>query len=517
MNDHLKFYGRLIIRRAPVMLLLLLVSSGLGLVLAIRLPTTYETEARLIVRPQQIAEDLATSTVQIDPIEEVRLLQEQLMTRANLIEIANDYRVFEDAGQMLPNEVVEMMRAASDIRASGGARSRSGPQPVLVTISFEARTPQIAADVVNDYVTRITAENVRIRTGAASETLDFFEQEVERLETELQLRSARISEFQRENADALPDDQNFRLQRVSLLQERIAAAERERRNLAETRERLVEIFEATGRLPGSAQANQTPEQRQLAQLEDELAQALTVYSETAPQVVSLNRRIESLRENVASQLGDSEGAAANSAEALLNLQLTEIDTRIEALETQIEEAQGEISELEDAIARTPLNAITLTGLQRDYENIRAQYDTAVQRLSQASMGERIEVTARGQRISLIEPPAVPTSPTSPNRPMIAAGGVGIGLVLAAGFFLLMELLNRSVRRPAEIVSKLGITPLATLPYLESARQRFLRRSLRIAAALFVLVAVPAGLWAVDTYYLPLDLLAERLIGRIGLT
>lgn len=513
-NVDLNFYGQLILRRLPVMLLLLLVSSGLGLVLALRLPTTYESTARLVVQPQQISEELAASTVQVNPLEEVRLLQQRVMTRANLIDIANDYRVYEDLGRMVPGDIVETMREDTWFEATGGDSRRTG-QPVLVSITFSARNAQIAADVVNEYVTRLTAENVRTRTGAASETLEFFEREVDRLGTELELRSNRITEFQRENADALPDDQEFRLQRVSLLQERITSAERERRNLADTRQRLVEIFEATGRLPGEAQANLTPEQRQLAQLEEQLAQALTVYSETAPQVVALNRRIEALRGTVVGQ-GGAETNGTSDAETILNLQLAEIDTRIESLGTLIEESRAEIRSLEDAIARSPLNAITLQGLQRDYENIRAQYDSAVQRLSQASMGERIEVTARGQRISLIEPAAVPDSPASPNRPLIAAGGVGFGLMLAGAFFLLAELLNRTVRRPAEIVSALGISPLATLPYLESRRERIFRRARRVFAALVVLIGVPAGLWAIDSYYLPLDLLAERFIDQIGL-
>lgn len=512
MNDTVKFYIRLVIRRAPVMLLLLIVATAMGVVLATRLPTTYETSARLVVQPQQIAENLAASTVRIDPVQEVRLLQERLLTRATLLEIARSYDVFENMDNVLPGSIVDQMRAATDIRAGGGR----GGQPVLLSVSFSARSPQIAAGVVNEYVTRITAENARLRTGAATETLDFFEQEVERLTTELQLRSAAISAFQRENADALPDDQPFRMQRLSLLQERMGAAERERSNLIETRNRLIQIFEATGRVMGTPEANQSPEQRQLTRLEGELATALTIYSETAPQVVTLTRRIETLRETVAQQ-GGADTATVEGPEALLNLQLTEIDTRIESLDTQIAEVEVEMDRLDDAIARTPQNAITLDGLQRDYDNISGQYDTAVERLAQASMGERIEVSARGQRISLIEAAPVPTGPSSPNRPLVAMSGFGIGLALAAGFFLVMEFLNRSIRRPAEIVSKLGITPLATLPYLETRRQRMTRRFARIAAVAFVVIAVPVGLWAIDTYYLPLDLLADRLIDRIGLT
>jgi hypothetical protein len=75
---------------------------------------------------------------------------------------------------------------------------------VLLTLTFKAREAQIAADVVNEYVTQILAASVRLRTGQAGETLSFFEQEVQRLGDELERRSTRITEYQRENADALP-------------------------------------------------------------------------------------------------------------------------------------------------------------------------------------------------------------------------------------------------------------------------------------------------------------------------
>ncbi|MEM1232544.1 MAG: lipopolysaccharide biosynthesis [Pseudomonadota bacterium] len=519
MKATLSFYLRLAVRRAPAMLLLFLVSAALGILLALRLPTTYETTARLIVQPQQISEALAASTVQINALEEVRILQEQLLTRANLLEIADDHEVFEMRDQMLPGDIVEEMREATRILSTGGASRRSGPQPVLVSVEFNARAPQIAADVVNDYVTRLLAENARIRAGAAGETLEFFEQEVQRLGTELDIRSTAISDFQRENASALPDDQDFRLNRMTLLQERLGAVERERRNLENTRTRTIEIFEATGRLGTAPTVNLSPEERELMELERELSRALTTFSETAPQVLQLKRRVELLRDEVAGLQavpGANAEAAGTGAEALLALQMAELDTRMEALTIERGEIETEIAELETAIARTPLNAITLAGLQRDYDNLRGQYDNAVQRLAQASVGERIEVSARGQRITLIEPAAVPTSPASPNRTMIAAGGIGLGLALAAGFFLLMELLNSRIRRPAEITNKLGITPLAVLPYMESGGERFMRRAARVTAALVVLVGVPAILWAVDTYYLPLDLLADRMLDRLGL-
>jgi hypothetical protein len=127
-----------------------------------------------------------------------------------------------------------------------------------------------------------------------------------------------------------------------------------------------------------------------------------------------------------------------------------------------------------------INAITLQGLERDYENIRVQYDSAVARLAQASTGERIELTSRGQRITLIEAANVPSEPARPNRRLIAAAGAAAGIGLAVGLFILLEILNRTVRRPVEISRALGIEPLATIPYISTRAERFKRIGLRAA-------------------------------------
>ena len=512
-----KFYWKLLLRRLPAMALLFLICTGLGLVLAVRLPTIYATSARLLVEAPQIAEDLAASTVQVEASEEIEIIRQQLLTRANLIDIANDLNVFASDRRMTPDQVVEEMRESTDIRAQGGG-SRGAPQPTLVDVGFRARTGQIAASVVNEYVTRITAANVRNRTGAAEDTLDFFEQEAERLAGELDLRSGRISEFQHENAGALPDGQTYRLDRQATLQERITGIGRDIAALQEQRRRLSDLFEATGRVGAADPRSVPPEERRLAELEEELAQALTVYSETNPRVVQLQARVDSARRALArtAPSADGEDGAVDTQTAFFNLQLNEIDNRIAQLSEQLPPIEEELERLQDAIERTPLNAISLAGLQRDYENIRLQYDTAVARLSQASVGERIELTARGQRITLIEPANVPTSPDSPNRPVIAAMGVGAGLALAGGLFLLLEVLNGAIRRPGDIQRSLGIVPLATIPYIESRARRLWRRSGQILAMLIVLVGVPAALWAVDTYYLPLDLLTQRVLDRLGL-
>jgi uncharacterized protein involved in exopolysaccharide biosynthesis len=247
------------------------------------------------------------------------------------------------------------MRNATSI-----ASNRGGGGATLIAVSFEARNGQIAANVVNEYVTRIIAANVELRTGRAEGTLDFFEQEVQRLSGELDARSAQISQFQAENADALPADQSFRLSRQAVLQERLASAQRELSSLIDQRARIIEVYEATGQIASNAEDILTDDQRQLRNLERELAQLLSIYSEDAPQVVTLRRRIDTLRAQVAASTTRERPDQRGSGRA--GLQLGQIDAQIETLESVIGESREELTRLEDAIARTPLNAITLGSL-----------------------------------------------------------------------------------------------------------------------------------------------------------
>lgn len=87
----LRFYWSLLMRRLPVMLALLIVCSAFGAVWAIRAPSTYSTYARLLVEGAQIADgrDFGTSAA-----ETLQVIEEQLLTRANMIDVANKLNLF---------------------------------------------------------------------------------------------------------------------------------------------------------------------------------------------------------------------------------------------------------------------------------------------------------------------------------------------------------------------------------------------------------------------------------------
>ncbi len=505
-----RFYFRLLSRRFPAMAALFLLAAGIGAVMALRLPTYYQTKATLLVEAAQIASESSRNGISSN--QQLDLLQRKLLTRANLISIARASKVFPNQANMDPDDVVNEMRTRASIRRSGG-RDRV----TIMTISFQGDNPRIVADVVNRFVTIALTENTDLRTQRAEGRLDFYQQEVDTLADNLDEQSAKIVSFKEQNADALPENLEYRLRRQSMLQERMTRAEREVENLLSQRVNIEKIYETTGTIQETAEVQLTPEQRRLQQLETELDVALGVYSEQNPKVRLIRSRIEVLKDQLvkAPPLTAPETGGDRQAQvSALDVSLSEIDLQISNLREEVSSSETELEALDESIARTPSIRIALEAMERDMGNTRSLYSGAVQRLAQARTGERIELSAKGEKIILLEPPSVPNAPAGPNRTKVALMGVGAGFFLAVGLFVLLELINTAIRRPADIVSRFNITPLSSLPRFETAADRRKRRLVQVGMLTVVIIAVPVGLWAVDAYYMPLDRLFGNIIERL---
>lgn len=504
-----RYYWSIFLRRLPYFLIVASVISAASVIIAMGLPPAYVSEMKLIVESPRIPDELASSTVRTPAPEQLQIIEQRLLTRANLLEIAHRQNIFENPSAMTADRIVAGMRARTLIKISTGRN-----QAALMEISFEAPTGTSASGVLNEYLTLIQKEDVQSRTGRATQTLEFFRKEVDRLSEALAERSSEILAFKTKNADVLPDTLDFRLRQQATLQERLAQLDRDLVLLNSQRSRLIEIYETTGQVSGNRTSDQSPEQRELVDLRRELNRALAVYSNTNPRVKLLEARINQLEDRVNSSPNLVE-SKPQSGNPLLDAQLADLDSRIAISEEQKIELQNQLEKLGETIDQTPENQIRLDDLELDYRHIQGQYNSAIERLARASTGERIEVTAQGQRISVIEPPVVPSRPTKPNRMMIAGGGSIFGILAGIGLVVLLELLNRTLRRPEDLVAKLGITPLATIPYIPTSGEMMRYRALRLLRILVIVIVVPAAVYAVHVFYQPLDLLAEQVMDKVG--
>ena len=503
-----RFLIQLFLRRLPVVVLVALPIIAATVWFAMSLPPRFQAQSQLLVESPQMPANLAESTLRTPPQEVLGTIRQRILARENMLDMSREFGLHNNRPGLSPDAIVADMRRRITI-TNLGSRQASG----TIRVAFEAGQPQVAAAVANAVVDQILRQNVALRTGAATQTLAFFDEEMARLGEELERQTERILTFREANQNALPDSLNFRRTRQTAQGERLLQIDRELSNLRDRRERMVATFERTGRAPGSEAAS-TPEQRELQQLRRELSRATVIFTPGNPRLRALQAQVAALESVVAEQMGaDGEGMGEAT---LFDLQVADLDAQIDFLGSQRTLVEEELEALAASIDATPAIASQLSAMERDYSNLQDQYNSAVSRRAQARIGERIEAQARGQRITVLEQAVAPGSPNKPNRRAIAMAGAGGGLGLGVLIAVLLILSNRAILRPVEITYGTGMAPFGTVPLFRTRREVYARRGALLGAAVLLLVAAPAAMWWIDQHYMPLDIVIARIIDVTGL-
>ncbi|QRM57745.1 Wzz/FepE/Etk N-terminal domain-containing protein [Sinorhizobium sp. BG8] len=510
----IRFYLSILWRRLPYLLAIAPLAIAIAVAIALSLPPVYRASAKILIEAPQIPADLARSTVPTGAVEQLRILQQRITTRDALIDLATRFNIYgKSEKEPSADDIVKDMRARVKFEQVSLDAFNPVQEATIFNVSFDADTPTMAADVANELAASILSRNLRLRTDRAGNTLQFFNNEVTRLGTDLNRLEAEILAFKTKNKDTLPDSLDFRRSQQSSQQERLIALEREETDLRSRRSSLVATYAATGQLSDSGPL--TPEQQMLADLNRALAEQLAIFSENSPNITAIRARIAALQNGMNSndQKGKDKGGK-RSGTVGLELQLSEIDERLQFIVHEKSSITQRIANLTASITATPASETVLNALERNRVNIQNQYNTAIARRADASIGEQIEMRADGGRISLLEAATPPQSKESPKRGRIVAmggaGGIGLSLALVA----LLEILNKTIRRPAELVRRLQMQPLATIPYIWTAAELRAARTRRNLAVLSA-GAIPATLILIHYYYMPLNLALQKIVTGIG--
>ncbi|WP_315925086.1 GumC family protein [Mesorhizobium sp. SP-1A] len=464
----IRFYLTLLWRRLPYLALVVISITAAGIAVALLMPVVYRASAKILVEAPQIPSDLARTTVSTDPWQQVQIIQERLTTRENLVDFARRLNIYGPETTTLSEaDIVDDMRKRVTFEPL--EMTVPGQGTSMFAVSFDAADPDMAARVANQIVKVILDKNITLRTDRASDTMQFFQQETSRLGRELTSIEANILKFKNTHEEALPDSVDFRRTQQSNLQEQLVLLDREESALRARRNNVMRAFESTGRVASTGPTS--PEQQTLDELNRTLAGQLVLFSEDSPTIVALRARIAALKGSIkAKQSADTSGPSD------LDLQLSDIDTRLKAIADERRSINGNLADLARTIAATPANETELSALERNRQNIQAQYNIAVAKLAEASTGEQIEANSKGSRLSVVEPASPPTSPIKPKRTRIAGLSLLAGIAAALGLMVFLEFINNRIRRPKELADLLEMQPLATIPYIWTEEETRKRRA-----------------------------------------
>jgi len=107
----------------------------------------------------------------------------------------------------------------------------------------------------------------------------------------------------------------------------------------------------------------------------------------------------------------------------------------------------------------------------------------------------MERMQQGERFTMLDPPSLPTKPTSPNRLKLCGIGLGVGLALGLIVVSGFELTDDRMHSEKEIKALLSAPILAEIPDIVVASDELRtkrRTTLGWAVAAIVLVTILAG-------------------------
>ncbi len=500
---------RMVRRRFLIIASLSMLGVMATLFLAYILPPVYQAQARILVESQQIPTELARSTVTASAQERLQVIQQRLMARDNLVELIGKHGLFADRPDLSPTEKIQRLREATAIVPTTGAGVLAG-----VMIQVTLNNPVQVAAVANDFSEIVLSQNARVRTERAAETLGFFRREETRLAKAVTAVEKEITDFKRDNKDALPESLDFRHDELSRLAETDLELDR----------RILEIEETRGELEArlsqlrleTTTPEESPARQQLRELELRLTQLRAVYSESHREIQALKPQIAALKISLPDEEPTTGADIRAIQEAALGRQIALLDDQITLLREQKAGLVTREATLEETIRRTPDIEVTLNALERRLADLQDQLSAIVLKRAEAETGEKLEVNQQAERFELVESALMPERPVSPNRKKIAIMGSAASLAMAFGFAFLLELLRPAIRTAGQMQRQLDLRPVVSIPHIRTRgeqRWRFARATLILA---LIGGGIPAMLFGIDQHVMPLQLIGQKLADKTGI-
>jgi chain length determinant protein EpsF len=326
----------------------------------------------------------------------------------------------------------------------------------IINLYYSAPDAIFAQAAANAFAQAYMDVSVELRVAPARQSASFLEDQLKALRANLEQAQAKLSKFQQTKGIVVTDERmDQETARYNTLVTQLAMAQAERVE-TETRRRNTGT-EFSPDVLGSGSVGSL--KSQLAGAETKLTEISSVVGKNHPQRQQLEAQIGELRQQLAAETRRVAGGAATTNRGS-SQKIAELQTMVDAQKKQLLEMRSD----RDQIAV----------YQRDVDAAQRAYDAVIQRLGVTNIeGQNNQANTR------LLSPAV--EPLEPSRPRIGLGIVGSLLGgLAAGILaaLAIELLDRRVRVPHDLIVVSGVPVIGVLRP-QGSKQPVFRRLLMI--------------------------------------
>jgi polysaccharide chain length determinant protein (PEP-CTERM system associated) len=499
-------------RRGRIFLAVVTATFLVAIFVASVLPNEYQSQATLLIEPQTISEKLVESNLsETDLNNRLHLISMQILSRGRLSRVIDDLSVYPELeDEMTRAEIIEYMHSRisvkpvlSSLAASAGIRD---PKAEINTfqLAYRHRNRDVAAAVANRLANDFVEEHIKARAEMSGDTSEFIEAELQRLSARIADVEQRIATIKTLNVGRLPEDLSTNQNAYERLVENVREAQRELA-IAQSDEAFYRQQELAGGFVGG---DETPERRleaMKAYLNEAKARGFT---DKHPDVIKFRQEMEQLeREQMEAKATadvEREDRPLSLFQENARAEQQRAGLRAASAKMELERLESRLEDLETRMAETPKVAEQLASLEREHEHLFRSFQQYSAKRLEAGVAADMERRQKGEKFRVLEAAVPNAQPASPNRPVILALGLVLGVMVGGGLGLLAEVTDLSFHEPRSLQSRLGIPVLAAVPPVLLESDRALSRARRVrglfgaaVVASVVLVASLAGNWMVN--------------------
>lgn len=430
--------GTLKYKRVAILFALLVCISGWVFVLM--MPDKFESKAKVHIDSSTIIRPLMRGMV-IDPDVSalIRIIQQLMFTRPNLekvIELSKLKPTKTSAG--ISAEFIDTLKKEITISADADRD--------IFDIAYSATDPEIAKSVVQSVLTVFSEQAQGKAMADANDAQQFIEHQIRDYEVRLQQAEKAKEDFNRANLNTLTSNSS-QFQLLSQLKEQLSTAASnleqaiaKKNVLGEQVKNVQESDEDWGVTNISEQVSE--EDSRIAALNDKKTEMLIKYTENHPEILAIDRLIESIKEKKEKNKSQepvntdliSPQKMANPYVQTLKIAYDNAEADVASNQALVNNISSRIKEIEMGLNKVLAIETEMKNLNRDYETISKKYSDLLERREQAHITESVDDQTSRLKFKIADPPTKPTKPSSPNRKLfyslILVGGVVLGFAVA---------------------------------------------------------------------------------------
>ena len=480
-------------RRKGYLIIPLTIAMIVGIYLSITLPKVYRSSTLILVQPQKVPTSYVQSIVTSSVESRLRTISEQIMSITNIERIIRNFNLFIEPRykDMYWEDKINEVRNRISLSVSKGN---------TFSVSFTGKDPKTVMEVANALASYFIDENLKVREAQAVSTSAFLDDELTGVKTKLHATERMLMEFRKSKMGSLPEQ----------LESNLKILERLHSELNDKENRIMTIQEGLLRLEthrkeylngnldvqnNDIKIEKENEEENIIALKNQYKALKSKYTDKHPDVVKIRKMIETFGDNNIVEKTET----TNSDGILVRIDQKRNDGEKDLIRTkkQIKEIEKQIIEYQKRIEETPYTEQKFVDINRNYDNVKSQYNSLLERKLESEIAVNMEKKQKGEQFKIVDPAKLPEKPYEPNLNMLFFLFIGAGLGLGVGLISLMEYFDTAFRRAEEVEPYLKIPVLAYVPTIKTKvelRNQRIRKILSIipitgAAMLFGLFTI----------------------------